>query len=78
MVEASKNFQQRAQLLSQAWNKSGYNLVTINLNTGNSYPQPIMMRSAAKFAGAEMADAQNVAAGESTITVSANGSVQFK
>lgn len=78
MVEASKNFQQRAQLLSQAWNKSGYNLVTINLNTGNSYPQPIMMRSAAKFAGAEMADAQNVAAGESTITVSANGSIQFK
>ena len=35
MVEASKNFQQRAQTLSQAWNKSGYNLVNINLNTSN-------------------------------------------
>mgnify|MGYP006392576309 CR=1 FL=1 len=26
MVEASKNFQQRAQILTQAWNKTHYNL----------------------------------------------------
>lgn len=79
MVEASKNFQQRAQTLSQAWNKSGYNLVNLNLNTNNSYPQPIMMRaSMAKFSGAEAADAQDVAAGESKITVNANGTIQFK
>ncbi|CAB1210935.1 SIMPL domain-containing protein [Acinetobacter bouvetii] len=79
IVEASKNFQQRAQLLSQAWNKSGYNLVNLNLNTSSQYPQPIMMRAnMAKFAGAEAADAQNVAAGESKITVNANGTVQFK
>ena len=79
MVEASKNFQQRAQTLSQAWNKSGYNLVNLNLNTNNTYPQPIMMRaSMAKFSGAEAADAQDVAAGESKITVNANGTIQFK
>ena len=79
MVEASKNFQQRAQTLSQAWNKSGYNLVNLNLNTNNSYPQPIMIRaSMAKFSGAEAADAQDVAAGESKITVNANGTIQFK
>ena len=79
MVEASKNFQQRALTLSQAWNKSGYNLVNLNLNTNNSYPQPIMMRaSMAKFSGAEAADAQDVAAGESKITVNANGTIQFK
>ena len=79
MVEASKNFQQRAQTLSQAWNKSGYNLVNLNLNTNNSYPQPIMMRaSMVKFSGAEAADAQDVAAGESKITVNANGTIQFK
>ena len=79
MVEASKNFQQRAQTLSQAWNKSGYNLVNLNLNTNNSYPQPIMMRaSMAKFSGAEAADAQDVAAGESKITVNANGTIQLK
>ena len=79
MVEASKNFQQRALTLSQAWNKSGYNLVNLNLNTNNSYPQPIMIRaSMAKFSGAEAADAQDVAAGESKITVNANGTIQFK
>ncbi|OAL81527.1 hypothetical protein AY606_01980 [Acinetobacter sp. SFB] len=79
MVEASKNFQQRAQMLSQAWNKSGYNLVNLNLNTSNQYPQPVMMRaSMAKFSGAEAADAQDVAAGESKITVNANGTIQFK
>lgn len=79
MTEASKNFQQRAQMLSQAWNKSGYNLVNLNLNTSNNYPQPMMMRaSMAKFSGAEAADAQDVAAGESKITVNANGTIQFK
>ncbi|MGA9698576.1 MULTISPECIES: SIMPL domain-containing protein [Acinetobacter] len=79
MVEASKNFQQRAQMLSQAWNKSGYNLINLNLNTSNQYPQPIMMRaSMAKFSGAEAVDAQDVAAGESKITVNANGAIQFK
>lgn len=79
MIEASKNFQQRAQLLTQAWNKSGFNLVNLNLNTSSSYPQPVMMRSSmAKFASAEANDGQNVAAGESKITVSANGAIQFK
>lgn len=79
LTEASKNFQQRAQALAQSWNKSGYNLVNLNLNTSNSYPQPIMMRAnMAKFAGAEAADSQNVSAGESKITVNANGSIQFK
>ena len=79
IVEASKNFQQRAQLLSQAWGKAAYNLVNININTSSSYPQPIMMRqSVAKFASAEMAPAQDVAAGQSKITVNANGTIQFK
>lgn len=78
MTEASKNFQQRAQLLTQTWNKSGYQLVNLNLNTSNSYPQPVMRASMAKFASPEAADTQNVAAGESKITVNANGSIQFK
>ena len=79
MVEASKNFQQRAQILTQAWNKSSYNLVNININTSNSYPQPIYAARAsmAKFEAAD-AGGQNMAAGESKITVNANGSIQFK
>lgn len=79
IVEASKNFQQRATLLSQAWNKSGYNLVNLNLNTSNYYPQPVRMRtSMAKTTMAEAAPVQDVAAGESKITVNANGTIQFK
>ena len=78
MVEASKNFQQRAQMLTQAWNKNQYTLVNLNLNTNNYFPQPVMRASMAKFAMAEAAPAQDMAAGESKITVNANGSIQFK
>ncbi|KQW92832.1 MULTISPECIES: SIMPL domain-containing protein [Acinetobacter] len=80
MVEASKNFQQRAQILTQAWNKSSYNLVNININTSNSYPQPVYAARAsmAKFEAADAVGGQNMAAGESKITVNANGSIQFK
>ncbi len=79
MVEASKNFQQRAQLLTQAWNKSGYTLVNLDLNTNNSFPQPYMMRASMAKTKAYDADAaQDVSAGESKITVNANGSIQMK
>ena len=79
MVEASKNFQQRAQALTQAWNKSGYNLVNLNLNT-NNYSNPIsprisMMKAAAP---ADMVAEQAIVGGESKISVNANGAIQFK
>ena len=41
MLEASKNFQQRAQSLAQAWNKPGYQLVNLNINTNNSGYPPV-------------------------------------
>lgn len=78
MVEASKNFQQRAQTLSQAWNKSGYNLVNINLNTSNYGGQPVPRMAMMKAAAADAIPEQELAGGESKITVSANGSIQFK
>ncbi|WP_180127235.1 MULTISPECIES: SIMPL domain-containing protein [unclassified Acinetobacter] len=78
MVEASKNFQQRAQTLSQAWNKSGYNLVNINLNTSNYGGQPVPRMAMMKAASADAIPEQEMAGGESKITVSANGSIQFK
>lgn len=79
IVEASKNFQQRAQILTQAWNKSAYTLVNLNINTSNAFPQPIYAARAsmAKFEAAD-AGGQNMAASESKITVNANGSIQFK
>ena len=78
MVEASKNFQQRAQALAQAWNKSGYNLVNINLNTSNYGGQPVPRMAMMKAASADAIPEQEMAGGESKITVSANGSIQFK
>ena len=61
MIEASKNFQQRAQAITQAWNKAQYNLVSLNLNTSNYFPQPMMRGGVAKFAMAEAAPAQDMA-----------------
>ena len=78
IIEASKNFQQRAQSLAQAWNKTGYDLVNINLNTNTQYPSPMLMRAAnAKFS-AESIAAQDVSGGESKVLVNANGTIQLK
>ena len=77
--EASKNFQERAQLLTQAWNKSGYQLVSLNLNTSGYAPQPMSMRALSASAPmVESASMQTVASGESKIIMNAMGSIQFK
>ncbi|RKG34701.1 SIMPL domain-containing protein [Acinetobacter tianfuensis] len=78
MVEASKNFQQRAQTLAQAWNKSGYNLVNLNLNTNNYGGQPAPRMAMMKAAMADAVPEQEMASGESRISVNANGSIQLK
>lgn len=79
LIEASKNFQQRAQNLAQAWNKSGYQLINLNINTNNYSHQPVPRMAMMKAASADMAVAeQNVEAGESQLTISANGSIQLK
>lgn len=79
IIQASKNFQQRAQSLAQAWNKPSYQLVNLNINTNNFSHQPVMPRAA--MMKASMADAvpeQEMAAGESSLNVVVNGSIQLK
>lgn len=81
MTEASKNFQQRAQTLAQAWNKSSYQLVSLNLNNNNNYAHQDMARSImpkAASASAYSIPEQDIATGESEMTVIASGSIQFK
>lgn len=79
MLEVSKSFQQRAQTLAQAWNKSGFQLVNLNMNTNNYTIQPLMRATMAKMEMASDAVAtQNVAGGDSKITVNANGTIQLK
>lgn len=77
MIEASKNFQQRAQALTQAWNKTGYELVNLNLKSNNYAPQPMPRLAMMKAADAGVPE-QQMAAGESQLTVNANGAIQFK
>ncbi len=78
MIEASKNFQQRAQAVSKAWNKNQYTLINLNLNTNNYFPQPMVRSSMSKLASAEAMPVQDMSAGESKISVNANGSIQLK
>lgn len=78
LIEASKNFQQRAQSLAQTWNKSGYQLVTLNMNTNHYSPQPVPRMAMMKVTSNDMAvPEQEVAVGESQMTVSANGAIQL-
>lgn len=78
IVEASKNFQQRAELLSHTWNKSGYNLVNLNINSQNQYIRPVFAEMALAKSARPNAVAQDVAGGESKISISAHGTIQFK
>src|SRR5690606_34652041 len=79
MIEATKNFQQRAQALTQTWNKPSYQLVNLNLNTNNYSPQPVPRMAMMKSASADMAvPEQEVAAGESLMAVSTHGAIQFQ
>lgn len=80
LTEASKNFQQRANTLTQAWHKTNYDLVHLDINTNqNSAPRIehamfLSMKAASSDAIAE----QEVSSGDTKISVSANGSIQLK
>lgn len=79
MVEASKNFQSQANALLPVWQARDYQLVSLDFNQGGGgyHPMPVMYATArAEGAMAKVAE-QDFQAGESTITVTANGVVQL-
>ncbi len=78
MTDASRAFQKQAKSLSQAWDARGYRVVTVNLNTGSNYPRPMYSAMSMK-GGAEDASvpAQNFESGNSTISVTANGTIEL-
>ncbi|WP_343595124.1 SIMPL domain-containing protein [Acinetobacter sp.] len=81
MIEASKQFQQRAENLSKVWNKSGYQLVNLNINTNsNVYPQPYLRANMMMKASMdnEAAPVQDISAGETKINATADGTIQLK
>ncbi|MEN2751081.1 SIMPL domain-containing protein [Psychrobacter sp. FBL11] len=78
MTDASRAFQQQAKNLTRAWDASGYRVVNVNLNTGSNYPRPMYSSMSMR---AEAADAsvpnQNFESGNSTISVTANGTIEL-
>ena len=77
-IEASKAFQQRAKLLLAPWGASNYELVNLQLNASANRPMPINAAArGASFKSANV-ESQSVEAGNSDITVVANGSIQLK
>lgn len=78
MTDASRAFQQQAKNLTRAWDARGYRVVTVNLNTGNNYPRGMHTSMTMKDASAESSvPSQNFESGNSTISVTANGTIEL-
>lgn len=78
MAEASRSFQQQAKNLTRAWDARGYRVVTVNLNTGNNYPRPMYSSMNMRDASVESSvPSQNFESGNSTISVTANGTIEL-
>lgn len=79
LTEVSKNFQHRAKLLTQSWNKTQYDLVNFNLETQhNQYYAAPMMAMSRQAKVADAIDSQDMNVGESKVTINAHGSIQLK
>ena len=77
MTQASKAFQTQANSLAKAWNANGYRVVSVTLNSGsNYYPQPPRVQMMEVYA-AEPVSAPQFESGNSTIAVSANGTIEL-
>jgi predicted secreted protein len=78
MTDASRAFQKQAKNLTRAWDARGYRVVTVNLNTGSNYPRAMYSAMNMK-GGAEDASvpSQSFESGNSTISVTANGTIEL-
>lgn len=78
MTEASRAFQQQAKNLTRAWDARGYRVVNVNLNTGNNYPRPMYSSMEMRATSADASvPSQNFESGNSTISVTANGTIEL-
>lgn len=77
MTDASRAFQQQAKNLTRAWDARGYRVVNVNLNTGNNYPRPMYNAMAMKSESADAVPRQSFESGNSTISVTANGTIEL-
>ena len=78
MTDASRAFQQQAKNLTRAWDARGYRVVTVNLNTNNNnYPRPMYSMRAESVAMDSAVPNQNFESGNSTISVTADGTIEL-
>lgn len=77
MIQASKAFQDQAKTLTSAWNAKGYRVINVSLNTGSNYPRPMYGAMMKTESMADSVPAQNFESGNSTISVTANGSIEL-
>lgn len=77
MTEASRAFQQQAKNLARAWDARSYRVVNVNLNTGSNYPRPMYGAMAMKSESADAVPRQSFESGNSTISVTANGTIEL-
>jgi len=78
MTEASRAFQQQAKSLTHAWDARGYRVVNVNLNTGSNYPRPMYSAMSMKADSLESSvPSQSFESGNSTISVTANGTIEL-
>ena len=78
MTDASRAFQQQAKNLTRAWDARGYRVLTVNLNTNNNnYPRPMYSMRAESAAMDSAVPSQNFESGNSTISVTANGTIEL-
>ncbi|MBH0095607.1 SIMPL domain-containing protein [Psychrobacter sp. NZS113] len=77
MTSASRAFQQQAKNLTSAWNARGYRVVNVNLNTGSNYPRPMYSAMSMKSDSLESVPSQSFESGNTTISVTANGTIEL-
>ncbi len=77
LKDAIKAFNARATLVSQAMGGKGYRLVSLNLNSGGfQRPMPMRMEVMKGMAMSDAAPPQEIEAGSSDVTVSADGVIE--
>lgn len=77
MTDASRAFQKQAKNITRAWDARGYRVLTVNLNTGNNYPRPMYSSMEMRATNADSVPSPSFESGNSTISVTANGTIEL-
>ena len=75
---AVADFRQRAKLLTEQFGFSNYSIDNVHVNASHDMPMPMARMEMAASMPAKMASPIPVEAGETTVTVVVNGSVQMR